>query len=79
MHEQIGWRGLWRNIKHEAPLWAAMLPTLPRKLNDLVSQNPVDLMVAGYQGMMWEQKKRNWLLAAIVVLLATLVATLWWR
>ncbi|GGP22576.1 ubiquinone biosynthesis regulatory protein kinase UbiB [Silvimonas iriomotensis] len=79
MNEQIGWRGLWRNIKHEAPLWAAMLPTLPRKLNDLANQNTTELLVTGYQGLMWEQKKRNWLLGVIAVLLAALVASLWWH
>ncbi|GGP28233.1 ubiquinone biosynthesis regulatory protein kinase UbiB [Silvimonas amylolytica] len=79
MNEQIGWRGLWRNIKHEAPLWAAMLPTLPRKLNDLANQNTTELLVTGYQGLMWEQKKRNWLLGVIAVLLAALVASVWWH
>ncbi|WP_432722324.1 ubiquinone biosynthesis regulatory protein kinase UbiB [Jeongeupia wiesaeckerbachi] len=79
MNEQIGWRALVRNLKHEAPQWAAMLPTLPRKLNELASTNHVELMVTGYQGLMWEQKKRNWLLGTIAALLAGLLLTLWLR
>ncbi|SMC17874.1 2-octaprenylphenol hydroxylase [Andreprevotia lacus DSM 23236] len=79
MNEQIGWRGMWRNLKQEVPQWAALLPTLPRKLAELTAQNPTELLVHGYRGLMWEQKKRNWLLAAIAVLLAGLLATLWLR
>ena len=30
MREQVGWRGLVRTIRHEAPFWAATLPQLPR-------------------------------------------------
>lgn len=30
MSEQVGWRGLWREIKREAPNWARTLPQLPR-------------------------------------------------
>jgi ubiquinone biosynthesis protein len=30
MREQIGWRALVKNIKEEAPLWATILPQLPR-------------------------------------------------
>jgi len=79
MNEQIGWRGMWRNLKREAPQWAALLPTLPRKLNELTSQNPTELLIIGYRGLMWEQKKRNWLLAAIAALLGGLLLTLWLR
>ncbi len=70
MHEQIGWRGLWRNIKHEAPLWTAMLPTLPRKLNDLLAHDPAGLLQQGYHGLVWEQRKRNYILGVIAALLA---------
>src|SRR5213075_2603267 len=30
MSEQVGWRGLMRNLRHEAPYWANTLPQLPR-------------------------------------------------
>ncbi|KPC54099.1 ubiquinone biosynthesis regulatory protein kinase UbiB [Amantichitinum ursilacus] len=70
MNEQIGWRGLWRNIKHEAPLWTAMLPTLPRKINDLLAHDPAGLLQQGYHGLVWEQRKRNYILGVIAALLA---------
>ncbi|WP_255992332.1 ubiquinone biosynthesis regulatory protein kinase UbiB [Chitinolyticbacter albus] len=78
MNEQIGWRGLIANLKREAPQWATMLPGLPRRLNELARHDHIELMVTGYQGLMWEQKKRNWLLGAIAALLAGLLATQWW-
>ncbi|WP_375591881.1 ubiquinone biosynthesis regulatory protein kinase UbiB [Chitiniphilus eburneus] len=78
MNEQIGWRGLLANLKHEAPLWATVLPSLPRRLSELASVDHVGLLVEGYQGLMGEQRKRNWLLGAIAALLAALLVTLWW-
>ena len=78
MNEQIGWRGLLTTLKHEAPQWATLLPTLPRKLNEVLNQNHTELLLAGYKGLMWEQKKRNYLLGLIAALLAGLLATIWW-
>ncbi|OQS32494.1 ubiquinone biosynthesis regulatory protein kinase UbiB [Chromobacterium haemolyticum] len=73
MNEQIGWRGLLRTLKHEAPQWATTLPTLPRKLNDALSSANSELLISGYIQLMREQKRQNWLLALIAVLLAALL------
>ncbi len=78
MNEQIGWRALKRHLLDEAPQWAAILPSLPRKLHELASQDRTELLLAGYRGLMWEQKKRNWLLGLIALLLGALVASQWW-
>jgi ubiquinone biosynthesis protein len=40
MDEQIGWRGVLRQLKHEAPLWAGMLPQLPRLVHRALENNP---------------------------------------
>ncbi|UGA36359.1 ubiquinone biosynthesis regulatory protein kinase UbiB [Chromobacterium haemolyticum] len=78
MNEQIGWRGLLRTLKHEAPQWATTLPTLPRKLNDaLSSANSELLLISGYIQLMREQKRQNWLLALIAVLLGALLLKNW--
>lgn len=76
MNEQIGWRGLLANLKHEAPQWATLLPGLPRRLGEMLNQNPSELLLAGYRGLMWEQKKRNCWLALIALLLGGGVAIL---
>ncbi len=73
MNEQIGWRGLIRTLKNEAPQWATTLPTLPRKLNEALSGKSSELMVAGYMQLMREQKRQNFLLALIALLLGALL------
>ena len=77
MNEQIGWRGLLRTLKHEAPQWATTLPTLPRKLNDALSSANSELLISGYIQLMREQKRQNWLLALIAILLAALLLKNW--
>ncbi|MEL0030688.1 MAG: hypothetical protein VW778_07530, partial [Betaproteobacteria bacterium] len=39
--EQIGFSGLVKNIKKEAPLWTAMLPRLPRLIDTFLTQSTV--------------------------------------
>lgn len=78
MDEQIGFRALKRHLLEEAPQWAGMLPSLPRKLNELLSQDRSQLLIAGYTGLMREQKRRNLWLALITLLLAGLLASQLW-
>jgi ubiquinone biosynthesis protein len=75
MNEQVGWRGLIKTLKHEAPSWATTLPTLPRKLSEALATNQTELLIAGYTRLMREQKKQNFWLAVIALLLVVLV----WR
>jgi len=74
MNEQIGWRGFVRAIKNEAPQWATILPTLPRKLNDALGGRAQDMLVQSYIQLMREQKRQNGWLALIAILLAALLA-----
>src|SRR5690349_8887798 len=38
MDEQMGWRGMLKNLRDEAPGWAAMLPQLPRLVHHALSE-----------------------------------------
>ncbi|RUO36791.1 ubiquinone biosynthesis regulatory protein kinase UbiB [Aliidiomarina shirensis] len=38
MHEQMGWRALYRNVKEQAPFWAEKLPEMPGLLYDTLQQ-----------------------------------------
>ncbi|MEO8103350.1 MAG: ubiquinone biosynthesis regulatory protein kinase UbiB [Betaproteobacteria bacterium] len=40
MSEQIGWRGLVRQFKKEAPHWTGMLPQLPRLIHRALENDP---------------------------------------
>ncbi|WP_137937026.1 ubiquinone biosynthesis regulatory protein kinase UbiB [Chitinivorax sp. B] len=73
MHEQFGFEALVRNLKREGPQFAALLPELPRRLHEALSNNQGDVMKQAYIQLMREQKRQNWLLAVIVGLLAVLV------
>jgi ubiquinone biosynthesis protein len=42
MDEQIGWRGVIRHLRHEAPQWAGMLPQLPRLVHRALENNPTE-------------------------------------
>ncbi len=41
--KQLGWRGLIDGIKEEAPLWAKILPALPRLIADSLAQSRAEL------------------------------------
>ena len=73
MSEQIGWRGLLRNLRREAPRWGALLPQLPRLAHDALKQDHGAPLREGLLHLIAEQKKQNWLLALVAVLLAALL------
>ncbi|WP_024303908.1 ubiquinone biosynthesis regulatory protein kinase UbiB [Pseudogulbenkiania sp. MAI-1] len=77
MNEQIGWRGLIKTLRHEAPQWATTLPALPRKLNEVLSASRGELLIEGYMHLMREQKRQNFRLALIALLLAVLLLRDW--
>ncbi|RXZ43335.1 ubiquinone biosynthesis regulatory protein kinase UbiB [Crenobacter cavernae] len=76
MNEQVGWRGLIKTLKNEAPNWATTLPALPRKINEALSAKHAELLITGYTHLMREQKRQNFLLGVIAILL---VGLLFWR
>jgi ubiquinone biosynthesis protein len=73
MSEQVGWRGLWQNIRNEAPQWSALLPQLPRLLHRALA----DRSSAGFQtavfALLLSQQRHNrllaWILAVLLVIL----------
>lgn len=77
MSEQIGWRGMLRTLKQEAPYWAVTLPALPRLLQEALARDPMQKIELGFTLLMAEQRKRNRWLMVIAALLGALVVTLW--
>ena len=77
MNEQMGWRGMVKQLKQEAPQWATLLPQLPRKLDEALQVNEArDMMVSAYQHLLMTEKRRNGLLWLIAILLAVLCVIL---
>ena len=74
MSERIGWRGLLRQLRQEAPYWTTMLPQLPRLLHQALSQQASPRAAAEAAALLRERRRQTRLLAVIAVLLALLVA-----
>jgi ubiquinone biosynthesis protein len=74
MGEQLGWRGLARTLRQEAPFWAATLPQLPRLLHRALAEDRLGELRRSVERLAEENARRNDLLAAlIVVAIAALV------
>jgi ubiquinone biosynthesis protein len=76
MREQVGWRGLVRTLRHEAPFWAATLPQLPRLVHRALAVDRLGALQIALEHMAAQNARRNRLLAALVVLLTVAVTVL---
>ena len=79
MSEQIGWRGMLRTLREEAPQWAITLPKLPRLLHEAMTRDPMEKVERGFTLLMAEQRWRNRWLMVIAILLGALTLALWFR
>ena len=82
MQDQIGFRGLLRNLKSEAPQWAAMLPQLPRLVHHALERDPSAQVRDRIEQLAAEQKHQTGLLLIVSLLLAGVAALLFldvWR
>jgi len=66
MSEQIGWRGLLRNIRSEAPQWGVLLPQLPRLLHRALSEGRDTTQLVALLGLLGAQQRRNRLLGGLL-------------
>ena len=74
MNEQVGPKALWRNLKNEAPDWAQIIPSLPRKISALVDENRQQEMRDAYVHLVKVQQRQSlWLAVIAVVLLLILL------
>ena len=81
MREQVGWRGLVRTIRHEAPFWAATLPQLPRLIHRALAEDRLGALQATLELVAAQNARRNRLLRALTILavagLALAAFSLW--
>jgi len=66
MAEQIGWRGLWQNVKTEAPRFAHLFPQLPRLVHHALSRSTESVQPQLLTQLLQEQKATNLLLRIIM-------------
>ena len=73
MDEQIGWRGVVRQMRHEAPLWAGMLPQLPRLVHRALENNPTQQLAEirkAIEDLDRTQRFQSTVLLVLMILLA---------
>ncbi len=76
MSEQVGWRAFGRALAEEAPHWASLLPQLPRLAHRAVVADHLAPLADRLDAILAEERRRNRLLGALVVLAAGLLAAL---
>jgi ubiquinone biosynthesis protein len=69
MSEQVGWRGLLRTVRREAPFWAQTLPAIPRLVHRLLAEDRAGGLLAALERIDAQNRRRNELLAALLVVL----------
>ncbi|MBI2226394.1 MAG: ubiquinone biosynthesis regulatory protein kinase UbiB [Betaproteobacteria bacterium] len=73
MSEQIGWRGLVKRIRQEAPIWSTLLPEVPRLVHRYLNTPGAERLEQRIQELIAENRQQNMLLAIIAVALTALV------
>ena len=73
MSEQVGWRGLLRTLRREAPYWAQTLPAVPRLLHHLLAEDRTGGLQVALERLAEENRRRNWLLAGLLATAATML------
>ncbi len=67
MGEQVGWRGLLRTLRNEAPFWAATLPQLPRLVHRALAEDRLGALHLALERLAEQNTRRNRLLAVLVL------------
>jgi ubiquinone biosynthesis protein len=70
MSEQVGWRGLLRTLRREAPYWAQTLPTIPRLAHRLLAADRLGGLQESLDRLAEQNRRRNALLSLLVLVLA---------
>jgi ubiquinone biosynthesis protein len=81
MSEQVGWRALMRQVRDEAPFWAATLPQLPRLIHRALNEDRIAPLQKQIELLKLEQQRlrRSLLLMAVLFTLSTALAVaLFW-
>jgi len=76
MSERVGWRGLIRNLRAEAPYWATMLPQIPRLVHRYLNDDRGRQMQEQIEALLEQQRHQARLLFALTGLLAVMLALL---
>ncbi len=79
MREQLGWRGMMRELREEAPLWARTLPQIPRLMHRVLTDDAPRRLEAAIRDLERAQRRQTLVMAVIAAILALLAAGLYLR
>ena len=68
MSEQLGWRGLIKQIRKEGPLWTATLPQLPRLVHRALENDPSARLEAIEHAIDRVNRTQRWQSSVMLVL-----------
>ena len=74
MREQVGFKGLLRALRSEAPHWATMLPQLPRLVHRALADDRVGRIERALSELLVLERRRNRMLAIAVAIAAVALA-----
>jgi len=77
MDEQLGWRGLIKQLRKEGPLWTATIPQLPRLIHRALDSNPGERLAAIEQAINRverTQRRQTGVMVTLVSLICLLAA-----
>src|SRR5437660_8017135 len=76
MDEQLGWRGLLRALRREAPYWAATLPQLPRLVHRALDEDRLGALHGAVERLASENARRNDLICGFLLVAALALVVL---
>ena len=74
MREQVGFKGLLRTLRREAPHWATMLPQLPRLLHRALADDRVGRIERALDELLAVERWRNRMMAIAIAIAAIALA-----
>jgi len=79
MAEQLGWRGLLKQLKKEGPLWASTLPQLPRLVHRALENDPSRRLEAIEEAIDRVNRTQRWqsTVLLVMVILASMIASMY--
>ena len=78
MSEQLGWRGLVKNLKNEAPEWASLLPQIPRLMHGYLARNNSTQLERWRKEWLQQQKHQSRMMFILFLLVILVLLAQYW-
>jgi ubiquinone biosynthesis protein len=76
MDRQVGWRGLVRSLRQEAPYWASTLPQIPRLVHRALAEDRLGALHDAVERLAAQNARRNDLLTGLLIIAGLAVVLL---